>query len=146
MIILNYLNIRHTNIVYRVKTCYKIKIGFRDLSCCFCVVLLHLWHPDLSIQPLLHSNSNPIRVKERLYCMTREAILECKSGSIAAQRCLFCSVIHCILTLTDFTLHFSCCFTNLLHSHFVSLLNNFTMQEKCYWNALHIRFNMQSYI
>ena len=42
MIILNYLNIRHTNIVYTVKTCYKIKIGFRDLSCCFCVVLLHL--------------------------------------------------------------------------------------------------------
>ena len=37
-----------------------------------------------------------------------------------------------IMTLTDFTLHFSCCFTNLLHSHFVSLLNNFTMQEKCY--------------
>lgn len=36
------------------------------------------------------------------------------------------------VTLTDFTLHFSCCFTNLLHSHFVSLLNNFTMQEKCY--------------
>ena len=36
------------------------------------------------------------------------------------------------LTLTDFTLHFSCCFTNLLHSHFVPLLNNFTMQEKCY--------------
>ena len=33
------------------------------------------------------------------------------------------------VTLTDFTLHFSCCFTNLLHSHFVSLLNNFTMQE-----------------
>ena len=28
MIILNYLNFRHTNIVYRVKTCYKIKIGF----------------------------------------------------------------------------------------------------------------------
>ena len=36
------------------------------------------------------------------------------------------------VTLTDFTLHFSCCFTNLLHSHFVPLLNNFTMQEKCY--------------
>ena len=29
MIILNYLNIRHTNIVYRVKTCYKIKIDSR---------------------------------------------------------------------------------------------------------------------
>ena len=41
-------------------------------------------------------------------------------------------VMSLILTLTDFTLHFSCCFTNLLHSHFVPLLNNFTMQEKCY--------------
>ena len=49
---------------------------------------------------------------------------------------LFGSLIHCtlllLMTLTDFTLHFSCCFTNLLHSHFVPLLNNFTMQEKCY--------------
>ena len=53
------------------------------------------------------------------------ALLECKSGAIAAKNGSF-------VTLTDFTLHFSCCFTNLLHSHFVSLLNNFTMQEKCY--------------
>ena len=30
------------------------------------------------------------------------------------------------VTLTDFTLHFSCCFTKLLHSHFIPLLNNFT--------------------
>lgn len=45
---------------------------------------------------------------------------------------LFLLLIHYIMTLTDFTLHFSCCFTNLLHSHFVPLLNNFTMQEKCY--------------
>ena len=44
---------------------------------------------------------------------------------------LWCLSLHDV-TLTDFTLHFSCCFTNLLHSHFVSLLNNFTMQEKCY--------------
>ena len=36
------------------------------------------------------------------------------------------------LTLTGFTLHFSCCFTKLLHSLFITLLNNFTMQEKCY--------------
>ena len=36
------------------------------------------------------------------------------------------------VTLTDFTLHFSCCFTKLLHSLFITLLNNFTMQEKCY--------------
>ena len=42
MIILNYLNIRHTNIVYRVKTCYKIKIGFRDFASRFSGVLLRL--------------------------------------------------------------------------------------------------------
>ena len=36
------------------------------------------------------------------------------------------------LTLTDSTLHFSCYFTKLLHSHFIPLLNHFTMQEKCY--------------
>ena len=57
--------------------------------------------------------------------MIKVALLECKSGAIVKDGC-------CLLTLTDFTLHFSCCFTNLLHSHFVSLLNNFTMQEKCY--------------
>ena len=32
-----------------------------------------------------------------------------------------------IVTITDFTLHFSCCFTKLLHSLFITLLNNFTM-------------------
>ena len=36
------------------------------------------------------------------------------------------------LTLTDFTLHFSCTFTKLLHSHFIPLLNDFTVREKCY--------------
>ena len=36
------------------------------------------------------------------------------------------------LTLTYFTLHFSCCFTKILHSQLTPLLNNFTMQEKCY--------------
>ena len=79
---------------------------------------------------------------------------ECKRGFIALQQWLYWSakvavwqckvacfepsfVVHHAcqcrnMTLTDFTLHFSCCFTNLLHSHFVPLLNNFTMQEKCY--------------
>lgn len=37
-----------------------------------------------------------------------------------------------IMTLTDFTLHFSCCFTKILHTQLNPLLNNFTMQEKCY--------------
>ena len=51
------------NIVQTVKTCYKIKIGFRDFASRFSAVLLRLWHPNLSIQPLLHSNSSPIRVQ-----------------------------------------------------------------------------------
>ena len=37
-----------------------------------------------------------------------------------------------IVTLTDFTLHFSLTFTKLLYCKFIPLLNNFTMQEKCY--------------
>ena len=49
------------------------------------------------------------------------------------------------VTLTDFTLHFSLTFTKLLYYKFIPLLNNFTMQEKCYWNALHRRFCLQSY-
>ena len=36
------------------------------------------------------------------------------------------------VTLTDFTLHFSLTFTKLLYCKFIPLLNNFTMQEKCY--------------
>lgn len=50
------------------------------------------------------------------------------------QRNIYAFVFDCFLlvTLTDFTLHFSCCFTKLLHSHFIPLLNSFTMQEKCY--------------
>ena len=126
------LLVRHANIVQRVKSCYKIKINYRESKSCFCVVLLQCCPHNIQEKPLFHSNRATVGVEERLFCMTREAVLECKSGSIATQRCLFCSVIHCSLTLTDFTLHFSCCFTNLLHSHFVPLLNNFTMQEKCY--------------
>ena len=45
---------------------------------------------------------------------------------------VFMDISHKILTLTDSTLHFSCYFTKLLHSHFIPLLNHFTMQEKCY--------------
>ena len=37
-----------------------------------------------------------------------------------------------IVTLTDFTLHFSLTFTKVLYCKFIPLLNNFTMQEKCY--------------
>ena len=71
--------------------------------------------------------------------MIKVALLECKSGAIAEKSRALRVLLYNVsarephnMTLTDFTLHFSCCFTNLLHSHFVSLLNNFTMQEKCY--------------
>ena len=33
------------------------------------------------------------------------------------------------LTLTDFTLHFCCCFTELLYSLFIPLLDNFTCMK-----------------
>ena len=46
--------------------------------------------------------------------------------------CIYLLLLLHILTLTDFTLHFSCCFTKILHSQLNPLLNNFTMQEKCY--------------
>ncbi len=36
------------------------------------------------------------------------------------------------ICLTDFTLHFSLAFTKLLYYKFFPLLNNFTIQEKCY--------------
>ena len=52
-------------------------------------------------------------------------LLQCYINVIAKQ-------YKSMLTLTDFTLHFSCCFTKLLHSDFILLLNSFTLQEKCY--------------
>ena len=55
------LHIHHANIVQRVKTCYKIKIDFRVPVCCFYGVLMSKLHPNLTIAPLLHSNSATIR-------------------------------------------------------------------------------------
>ena len=54
--------VRHANIVQRVKTCYKIKIDYRVLVCCFYGVLLRKQHPRLTVKPLLHSDSATIRV------------------------------------------------------------------------------------
>ena len=39
-------------------------------------------------------------------------------------------------TLTDFTLHFSLTFTKLLYYKFIPLLNNFTMQGNCPFDAI----------
>ena len=56
------LNVHHANIVQMVKTCYKIKIDYRDLDGCFYGVLLSERHPCLTIKPLLQSDSATIRV------------------------------------------------------------------------------------
>ena len=63
--------IHHANIVKTVKTCYKIKIDFRVLVCCFYGILLRKQHQQLTIEPLLHSDSATIRVQKRLYCMIK---------------------------------------------------------------------------
>ena len=60
------LVVPHANIVQRVKTCYKIKIGFRVLICCFGRVKLRKQHPCLTIAPLLSCNSDLIQI-----CFTR---------------------------------------------------------------------------
>ena len=85
--------VRHANIVQRVKTCYKIKIDSGVLVCCFYGVLLCKQHQQLTIKPLLHSDSATIRVQKRLYCIITVAVLECKSGSIAEKNGSFASLI-----------------------------------------------------
>ena len=89
--------IYHANIVQVVKTCYKIKIDYRVLVCCFYGVLLYEQYLSLTIKPLLQSDSATIRVQKRLYCMTIVTVLECKSGSMAPLLCLFIPLIHCTL-------------------------------------------------
>ena len=79
--------------------------------------------------------------KSILYYFAKYIILLCQVYYITLPSILYyfakyiilpCQVYYITLTLTDFTLHFSCCFTKILHSQLNPLLNNFTMQEKCY--------------
>ena len=51
----------HANIVQRVKSCYKIKINYRESKSCFYGVLLCKQHPRITIEPLLQSNSATTR-------------------------------------------------------------------------------------
>ena len=63
------------------------------------------------------------------------AVLDLTASNSAmenVQRLVLGETLGITVTLPDFTLHFSCCFPKLLHSIFHPLLNNFTMQEKCY--------------
>ena len=50
------------NIVQRVKTCYKIKIDYRDFQSCFSRILKRLTNQYILIEPLLQSDSAIIRV------------------------------------------------------------------------------------
>ena len=62
----NMLVMSHANITQMVKTCYKIKIGFRDFACPFCGVLQRC---DTLIYQYSH------------FCTPIVPLLECKSGS-----------------------------------------------------------------
>ena len=57
-----WLHVRHANIVQTVKSCYKIKINYRESKSRFYGILLSKQHQCLTIAPLLQSNSATIRV------------------------------------------------------------------------------------
>ena len=57
----------------RVKTCYKIKIGFRVFVCRFYRVLLRFWPHNIQEEPLFCYDIATIGVEERLFCLTAEA-------------------------------------------------------------------------
>ena len=60
----------------QVKTCYKIKICFRELLGRFCGVWHRCCPHNIQEKPLFHSNTAAVGVQERLFCMTKEAVLE----------------------------------------------------------------------
>ena len=70
----------HANIVQRVKSCYKIKIDYRVLDCCFYGVTLCKQHPSLTIAPLLHSNSSTIIIQQRHFYTLIVPLLSYNSG------------------------------------------------------------------
>ena len=84
---------------------------------------LHKSHQALScpIKPLFKS-------PHTIWCERSHHLIRALTPFDVSAHIKWCEIT---LTMTDFTLHFSCCFTKSLHSHFIPLLNNFTMQEKC---------------
>ena len=86
-------HVDNANIVQRVKTCYKIKINYRDSDTWFSCLTRWWSNRHSSIEPLLHSHTSTLREQKRLYCMTTVAVLECKRGSIAAKSSSFTSLI-----------------------------------------------------
>ena len=100
---LNHLS-SHANIVQRVKSCYKIKIDFRDLSCCFCGVLLRC--------------CPPIIYKKSLFSTPTEPLLVWKRGSFVRQQRLYWSVKEALLQPND------ACFAPSFIAHLSSQLHN----------------------
>ena len=66
----------HANITQMVKSCYKIKNDSGVLFYCFCGVSLRCSPHNIQEKPLLLSNSGCVGRQERLFCMTKEAVLE----------------------------------------------------------------------
>ena len=74
----------------------------------------------------MHKAIGTVVMRAKSEGISKGLLLVCKRTRFGEQKDSFWSVKGLVLTLTDFTLHFSCCFTKLLHSHFIPLLNNFT--------------------
>ena len=102
----------------------NVMIFFDCKQLCRCTFLLF---NILDLLANIYSLSiHPIRDKKSIYILLEHLLY------ITWAFIIYYLGIYYILTLTDFTLHFSCCFTKILHSQLNPLLNNFTMQEKCY--------------
>ena len=89
----------NANIVQRVKTCYKNKIDYRESSGGFCRIMQSWSHSEISIEPLLHSNTTIIGTQKRLYRIITVDVLQCKSGSFATLTGLFCYAVYYVINI-----------------------------------------------
>uniref|UniRef100_UPI0025FCA654 hypothetical protein n=1 Tax=Prevotella sp. TaxID=59823 RepID=UPI0025FCA654 len=74
--------VRHANIVQRVKSCYKIKIGFRESKSCFYGILATLKTPTSTYKATLTLSYS--HFQEAV-----EPLPEEKRGSTTRLKCLF---------------------------------------------------------
>ena len=83
----------------RVKICYKNKIDYRESSGGFCRIMQSWSYSEISIEPLLHSNTSTIGTQKRLYRIIIVDVLQCKSGSFATLTGLFRYAAYCVWNL-----------------------------------------------
>ena len=69
-----------------VKTCYKIKIDFRDFQSCFC-----------GANGILSCKTASLALQYFYYWKAREAVLHDSCGSMAMQKWLFCNINKLVL-------------------------------------------------